>query len=459
MKEKDVKQELGEEPQKAPRDIPKADQDFIRLAMQRFKSEETCNGEERTRAKAEQDFIINKKQWDESSQFVKDRIAKGLPMLTFAHGETYIDNTIGEINQNLPRTKYRGVDNKTDAKQAEIRTSLMRHIEQISRADQQYYEALKQSVTSGYPAYLIVKNDYAYPDSFEQEIYLYHNPFQFSIKLDPNIRCYDNPDRGGAKWGSIEEVVSMTEFQKRYPNAQTGSIESDSKDEQGWWKKDEVRIASYYVAEPEESTLLLLQGGERVVKGSDEHKQLEEAAASAGAMLEVVRERKITKWTINHYVISSLEILEGPERIPGDCIPIVPVEGKYAWVDGKKKWRGVYTNAIDANKMENVWASKATEAALVGPRYKGTAAMFGDHMKLWQNPEGHRVLLHDWDPQLPGKSPEFDNANAIDARQSVEMMRYAAESRKSLTNIYDSSNWRGCSRTRSLSGSRSGHAQ
>jgi hypothetical protein len=405
------------------------------LALKRISEWEELTEPAIKRAKTEKKIVIEGDHWPADVR--TDREGKGLPCLVLNHGIVHRDGVSGEISQNMPQGKYRGFDDNNDPKMADIGNGILRRIEANSNIEDLDHETVKQTLISGYPSWQYVYHDYP-ARTFRQEIFIRNLPGQFSVGLDPHAKAMDSPERGGPRYGFMFEMMPRHEYEKEYPGCQLVSIDGLQSDEINWWSATDVRVCSYFVAEGTKGKLLLI-GDLEIIENSDEHKELLELAESVDATLRVDKERPITTYKIMHYRINSREILSGPDAVAGEFIPLIPFEGKYDILDdGRKFYRGVYSNAIDANRMQDLWASKATENVATGRQFKATVAQIGPHGALWENSVGKKVLYFEVDPLAPTIAPqEVDTTTEM--RNDIAMMEYAGQQIKDLTNRHEAS--------------------
>lgn len=438
MKDDDVKRELGEEQTTPSSPEPsEADKNIIKLALKQATDHQTFHAENIAAAIDDGEFIIEGKQWPEGEGTAyQERKTLGLPCLTLNRAPGFIGGTVGKIRKNLPRPKALAVDNKTDPKLAGIITEIGRHIRRQSRAYRIYPQCVDQCATIGYPSFRRIVTDYVSDDSDEQEIYIRFTPHQFSVLLDPYATIMGKPAQGGPKWAQIHETISKPEYQRRYPKAAWVSVADATGDEQGWWMQDEVKIAEYFLAEPEEVEMVRLPGQKSVKKDSEEHKAY---LTSEPEKSKKLKSRKRTNYKIMRYVISGREILEGPEEWPGSYIPIIPTYPKSQWFKGKQVFTSLYRWAKPAAQMRNYWASALTSNVALGeaPPYIATAQQIKGYEKLWENPKGLRVITYATDPQAPGK-PSKEQPASISSGE-VEMLRLAIDEEKALASKYDAS--------------------
>ncbi|HAS52771.1 MAG TPA: hypothetical protein DCS42_00930 [Nitrospiraceae bacterium] len=401
------KQELNPERKRPVREVPEKEVDLIRLALDQAKAAETFTEDSRKEAEDDINYIVKRQQWPEKIQ--KEREADGQPCLVFNRAPVFVDSVVSQIKQNLPRSKALAVDSKTDPKTAEVVTGLIRHVQRNSRAARIYAQAVEQAATAGYPSYYRILTEYVDDESDEQDIVLRWIPHQFSVHLDPAMTALDRPEKGGPKWGMVQEVMSKAEFLERWPTADVVSMDNLATDDQGWWMEHSVRVAEYFVAEPYTASL---------------------------------KTREVTRYRIKQYKITSREILEGPKDWAGKHIPIIPVFPKMFWADGKHHYRSVYRNAKDAGRMRNYWASQITEAVALAPKapWIGTAPMFEDNRQDWEdaNRKNFAVLSYKPDPAAPQARPERNTVSTV-PQGAVQMLMMSVDEEKALTNIHDAS--------------------
>lgn len=433
----DASAELKQErsPEAGTREIDDKERDLVRLAVKRSKQHEDFYKAEKEAALDDNRFIVDGEQWD--SQLKKTREDDGLPCLVFNRAPAFVDRIVGEIKQQPPRARARAIGGRGNGDQANIITAIGKHVERRSRAERAYLQCVEQPITNGYPGFLLLSTEYVSRGNFEQEMRISHVVHQFSVKMDPSMVALAGPGEGGATWALIEWEITQAEFSERYPKASITPWEKATGDNQFWWQKDKVRIAKYFVATPETVKLLLFDDGMILEEGSDGHK----AYLSQRPDAKPEKERETERWTIDHYIISGTEILAGPERWPGSYIPIVPVEPKHFWSDGRKKGRGVYRWGKDAGMMRNYAASKTVESISAGltAQWIGTDAMFNGKQDEWESKKPLRVLTYMPDPTAGGQGgkPERVSPPQIPTG-SVELLALSVDEEKACVGIDNS---------------------
>jgi len=96
---------------------------------------------------------------------------------------------------------------------------------------------------------------------------------------------------------------------------------------------------------------------------------------------EIVAEREIKRWEVRKYIASGEKILNGDdgEVIAGENIPVVPVYGERAIVEGEEHWEGVTRLAKDPQRLRNFQMSYLADIVSRSPRRK--PIFFGEQIQ------------------------------------------------------------------------------
>ncbi len=137
-----------------------------------------------------------------------------------------------------------------------------------------------------------------------------------------------------------------------------------------WLNDDSVYIGEYYEKVRKADRVFFFEGPNGEIRShykSDMSDYIEELDAMDFVK---VSEKKVTRQYVDKYIISGSEILEGPTRIAGEHIPIVPLYGEWNIVKGKEICEGVVRLAKDGQRLRNAILSFNTDAMLRSPRKK-----------------------------------------------------------------------------------------
>jgi hypothetical protein len=83
----------------------------------------------------------------------------------------------------------------------------------------------------------------------------------------------------------------------------------------------------------------------------------------------IVGAKKFKRWRVTKYIASGAEILD-VSVIPGNHLPVIPVYGERAIVEGEEHWEGISRLAKDPQRLRNFVLSYLAEIASRSPRPK-----------------------------------------------------------------------------------------
>ena len=316
-----------------------------------------------------------------------EREADGRPCITINKLPVFVDQVVGDERQNRPTIKVIPVDDKADVRTAEILSGWIKNVEQTSNSDVAVDHAFEHAVSCGYGAMRVI-TEYSTDDSFEQDVYI--------KKIDNALAVYwgrhSEYDCSDAPYCFIISDISREEYKDKYGEDPMPFNYADSQFIEGWCTQNTVRIAEYFVKEPENKQIYQLQDGRTVDK-------LAEGDVS-------VKKRKVKSFKIKWYLLSGNKILDEKTWPGKKYIPVIPVWGKELNVGGRRVIRSLIRNAKDPQRMYNYWQSSDTELVSLAPKtpYLATAKQIAGHEGQWN--ESHRknfpYLLVNPDPSAPG---------------------------------------------------------
>ena len=310
---------------------------------------------------------------------VQGQTLNARPCLTINKLPQHIKQVTNDQRQNRPAGKVIPADDKADIEVAEIFDGLVRHIEYISDADVAYDTACENQVTYG-EGYIRLYTDYCDDDSFDQDIRIGRVRNSFSVYMDPTIQ---DPCGSDAEWCFITEDILKDEYEREYPNAKPiSSLLAQGVGDQSvsqWINEDTIRVAEYFHAEYEKTTLNLYQNGESYYADSPEVAQL----AQMG--LQPTKTRKVNRRKIKWCKINGFEVLDEKEWA-GKWIPVIRVVGNEFEVDGRMFVSGIVRNAKDAQRMYYYWVSQEAEMLALAPKapFVGYGGQFEGYEMQWK---------------------------------------------------------------------------
>jgi hypothetical protein len=399
-----------------------------REAFGRCQDAETDN---RNTAKDDITFARDGVQWPE--EISKQRKAEGRPCLTINKMPAFIRQVVNDARQNKPSIKVHPADSGADPEVAEILNGLIRNIEYTSNADVAYDTATECAVSGGF-GYIRVGLDYAYDDSFDMDITVNRVSNPFSVYGDPNSRAADSSDWDLA---FVTDRLPKKQFEHEYKGAQKVDWDdTDWNDAQDWVDEDSVLVAEWWTRDKVDKPIVMLTNGMVVDKADLEEDEELQILIQAGA-LQVHGERVTKSCKVTQRIISGVEVLKTTEWA-GKYIPIIPVYGDEFDIEGKRYFRSLIHNAIDAQRMVNYWRTTSTELVALAPKvpFIGPKGAFATDINKWNqaNTKSHPFLQYDG--QTPPIRLPLDAGPAAGALQEA---LNASDDMKAIIGLYDAS--------------------
>lgn len=310
-------------------------------------------------------------QWDAAWMRREQRASLKQSTITVNQLPQYINQVINDLRQNRPAVKVRPVDDKGDEEVAEIYDGIIRHAQYVGKANDARDVAAEHAVVHGLGWYRIT-TDYTDPMSFDQEpVYqgfdepwnVYHNDF----------RNLDGSDLNNVL---IASQVNRTQFEKLYSGAKVISWGegNETVDEDG------VVVAEHYSIKTRADKLLMLADGSTMLETEAAKRH------AAGEQIgDLVRERPVDVPYVYWCKLSGAEELDSRELL-GSIIPVFPVIGSVARVDGKVHRWGIVRFAKDPQRYYNFLKSAEVEWIESAPKspWIGDARSFEPYKQYWQ---------------------------------------------------------------------------
>ncbi len=372
-------------------------------------------------------------QWEDN--VLRMRREQGRPALTINKMPAYIRQVANDARLNKPAMKVRPVDSGADVETALIINGLIRNIEQTSNADVAYDTASDFAITMGF-GYFRVDVDYSNDDTFQKDIGIGRIANPFNVYGDPYSDEADSSD-----WNTafLVKNLSRKEFERQYKDAEPVDWESTgyTKLDHNWFGEEQVMVAEYWARSEVERTILLMSDGS--VVGEDvygENREIFEALAASG-QITVAGSRVVTSHKIVHRLMTGAEVLETTDG-PGRYIPIIPVYGEEVNVLGKRYFRSLIRDALDAQRMVNYWRTASTELVALAPKtpFIGPEDAFtGTDARKWEtaNTDAHAFLAYGGD--IPPQRQPYAGVPAGALQEALN----ASDDMKAIMGLHDAS--------------------
>jgi hypothetical protein len=245
------------------------------------------------------------------------------------------------------------------------------NLDGMHRADSTYFKsqeardtAIGEAIDGGMGAYRLT-NEWANPydkDSDHQRI----NP-GLSI-TDADQRVFFGPSERYDK-SDAPYCFVITGHNRDLWEEQNGEAISNWPDPKwtatyDWFTPDVVKTAEYYEAEQVKEKLYICT--HRLSQEEHRYWDSEIDDAELAEMKKMgwqVKTREVERRRIHKYVMSGCEVLHDKGMIAGDCIPVVPVYGKRAFVDGVERFEGYTQSRMDVQRLYNAAVTKMAETS------------------------------------------------------------------------------------------------
>ncbi len=234
----------------------------MNLARERFKLCVEAEGDRRSQMLMDLQFRCgddsNNFQWEKT--ILAQRARKKRPCHTINRIPEFTKHVVNNMRQSRPAIKVNPVGDGADQDQAEMRQGLIRHIENKSQAEATYDTAFEHMCIMGL-GWMRIVDDWAAPDSFDQDLFIRWVANPFSIYSDPTAALADWSDM---KYAFVVNDMLPSEFIARYgeDNAvSAANMQSIGDHSQFWMINGKIRVAEYFYIEEEKDVLCELENG------------------------------------------------------------------------------------------------------------------------------------------------------------------------------------------------------
>ena len=369
-------------------------------------------------------------QWDE--WMAKSR--EGRPCYTVNKVRQAMKQITNDQRQNRPQAKVRAVEGG-DQKLAEVRQGIIRNIDSQLDAQRAVDTAFQFAVGGGYGVWRITTS-YQDDGGFDQVIQREEIQNPYSVTFDHAAK---KKDRRDARFAFVETSFARSAFRARWPDAKLVSVDDTTEGTKEWFGEHEVIVAEYYYKKTERKEIVLMSDGS-VYEAEDIAAAMDELAAKG---ITVQRRRWTDRDCVYHCIVSGAEILEGPKKVPGRFIPLVPVWGELIRIEDKDLFFGAVRFAKDAQRMYNYERSTFIEVLAEQPYspYFAEAKSVEGYESQYVNMRVKRqpVMFYNGDPSLPnGGKPSREPTPSFPAALAQASM-ISSDDIKSATGIHDAS--------------------
>ncbi len=420
------------------------DSTYYEQARRRFHTAKL--GSSDIREKAEYDLrMVHLDQWDPAVRSARESGDNPKPVLSFNREQDMVQYVSNQVRQNKPSIHVNPVGNGASEDTAKVYEGIFRHIDYVSQADVATDHSVECSTSCSFGYYRIT-TEYVDDKSFDQEPRVKRILDQMSVYVDPTCQ---EPDYSDADYWFVRKKMKWEDYKREFPRAQRqGFDEEDFTSPTGygseWQTEQDINIAEYWWIEKRDRNLLQLLDGtidfQDEIEKSGTHFD-EFGVEMPGRIItqdEVLNERTVTERIVHMDLINGVETLR-EEKWLGKWVPIIPVLGREAIVDGKRVIESLVRFIHDAQKLLNIYKSGIAEAC--GSSLRAQLLGYKGQFKGWGNKNNRDKLVLEVDPlDIAGKAAplptQIRNEPPIAALTQAALM--AVEDMKQGANIQDS---------------------
>lgn len=312
---------------------------------------------------------IPKAQWEGSTvagfEFDGERFEK-YPRFTLNKVAKEIKRLVGEYRRNRISTKFRPADAQTSEELANKLNGKLRADMNETQGGEALDNAYDEGLASAMGCFrldapLIDEFD---PGNNDRRVGFYPVYDAAScVYFDQNSKSYDRSD---ATWAIELFGMSKDAFDDQYPGKIRSPIDKDDGRVFDWTTPDLIYVARYYRIRVEPTEITEYRNevtGDVALYDSEQLADEDLQELLADEVFKKGASRKVKRRRVYCGILSGAEWLEEPERIPGNYIPLIPFYPDRAFVDGQERLKGHATDALDAQRLENLMVSMLADTA------------------------------------------------------------------------------------------------
>jgi hypothetical protein len=351
-----------------PRTSPKGDSgDKLEIMKQRISNDADLMEDQRDKANEDLRFVnVTGGMWE---GFLEKEFDERRAKMEFDLVSNHLFRFMGEWNQNRQGVDYRPDDDETSDDDAELMNGIYRADFRDGSGKISVDNAVYETATCGYGAYKLATKfeDEGDPENDRQRIEWrpIQNAFNTVYWDSSAIRA----DKRDARWCTVLTEFSDESFTEAFPGFKPSSAYVP--DTQRYLNfnhhsngvNSPIYVAtSYEIVRKKESVFVYenLVEGEVEVYSKKEHLLFEEEL-KGDENRKFVNERKITVQHVEKRIFSGDNFLKSMKVITGKWIPIIPMYGYRAYVDGAEWYKGLVRPLKDASRLFNMHMNKLAE--------------------------------------------------------------------------------------------------
>jgi hypothetical protein len=319
--------------------------------------------------------------------------------------ETYLSRLWGEWSKQVPDLSVRAQNDEVDPNQVDVVEGILRSIFSGSDYENKANDVYRDTMSGGFSAFRVC-TEYENDTSMRQVI-------RVEKVYDPTLTGFDPLARESSKSDGqfCFELVPKyeEEVKEEYPDLDLSSIKTDGFYDDGTfrWSYMENNKKVYYISDYYEKQYSYVT----MVEVSDptnpdlthtmlkkEYDRIIEAWDSITEPPQILQKARRKQTKIMRYKFVGDVLVERPEELDYDYLPLIFVDGNSAVIEGKQITRPYAYNALDAQRIKNLSASnmvnelensRQTDVMMA----KSSLPLEPEYMEGWLNPQKTKASL------------------------------------------------------------------
>ncbi len=275
---------------------------------------------------------------------------------------------MAEWNQNRQGVEYRPDDDLTSDSDADLLNGIYRADFRDGSGKMSLDNAVYETINCGYGAFKLATKfeDEGDPENERQRIEW--RPIQNAFNTVYWDASAIRVDKRDARWCTVLTEFTDDAFEEAYPGHQPSSAYTPET-HRNWNFSGRGLLGSfnyiatrYEIIRKKEPVFVYnnLVSGDVEIYTEAEHEQFKDEI-DADENRKFVRERRVLRQHVEKSIFSGTEFLKQPTRITGQWIPIIPVYGHRAYVDGAEWYFGLVRKLKDASRLFNMHMNQLAE--------------------------------------------------------------------------------------------------
>jgi hypothetical protein len=328
--------------------MSKKDDDFLALALERFRECEDASREIYDAALSDLKFCVD--QWPENLRKTRQMPGKERPIVTDDRISAIIHKIANDQRQNRSQGRVKPLSEGADQERADVYTGVIRHIQYNGDSETAFDTSFESAVRCSIGFHRIV-TEYCDNTSFDQEIKVKRIENPFTV-LFPLHQCHEI-DFSDAEYCFAFNDMPRKEFEEKYPKEELKNWNTSGLGVTGWLTEKTVRVCEYFYVEHDRRKLYKLTDG--TISDTIPEGQTAES------------ERDVDSRSIKWSLFSACAVLEEGD-FPGEWLPVIPVIGEELNVEGKKVLKSAIRASKDPQRMVNYYSAQEMELIALAPK-------------------------------------------------------------------------------------------